>query len=188
MAEAPSWQYIIGQVDGETVSVLEKIDGKEHKSFNATLGEAYTFEMDADTFTSLLNGRRAMTVVATAANGRSATHTVTFTKGVYAATVTRKEPYLSDTPITKMVMNVAGSIPVDADYQVFVTNNALDDEPAWEDATLPVKFGMNYVFENTAAANGFALNFRINVARGASNTGGYMSSAGGAYDNSEEGA
>ena len=80
-----------------------------------------------------------------------------------------------------MVLNVLGSIPADADLEVLVTNNANDTEPVWEDATQDVKNGNNHVFTNQTAANGFAFNFKVNVGRGASNTGGYITSIGGAF-------
>ena len=76
---------------------------------------------------------------------------------------------------------VLGSIPADADLEVLVTNNANDTEPVWEDATQDVKNGNNHVFTNQTAANGFAFNFKVNVGRGTSNTGGYITSIGGAF-------
>ena len=76
---------------------------------------------------------------------------------------------------------VLGSIPADADLEVLVTNNANDTEPVWEDATQDVKNGNNHVFTNQTATNGFAFNFKVSVSRGSSNTGGYITSIGGAF-------
>ena len=44
-----------------------------------------------------------------------------------------------------------------------------------------MKNGNNHVFTNQTAANGFAFNFKVNVGRGTSNTGGYITSIGGAF-------
>lgn len=66
--------------------------------------------------------------------------------------------------------------------KVLVTNNAKDAAPVWEDATADIKSGANHVFENKAAANGFAFNFKLTVSRGGSDTGGYISSIGGAFE------
>ena len=52
----------------------------------------------------------------------------------------------------------------------------------WEDATADIKSGANHVFENKTAANGFAFNFKLDVSRGGSDTGGYISSIGGAFE------
>ena len=80
-----------------------------------------------------------------------------------------------------MVLNILGSIPGDADLEVLVTNNALDDEPVWEDATADIKNGNNHIFTNKTATNGFAFNFKLTVSRGSSNTGGYITNIGGAF-------
>ena len=66
--------------------------------------------------------------------------------------------------------------------EVLVTNNAKDTTPVWEDATVDVKNGANHVFTNKTAANGFAFNFKLSVERGASDTGGYISNIGGAFE------
>ena len=62
-----------------------------------------------------------------------------------------------------------------------MTNNALDDEPVWEDATADIKNGNNHIFTNKTATNGFAFNFKLTVSRGSSNTGGYITNIGGAF-------
>lgn len=87
----------------------------------------------------------------------------------------------ADAPITLCVLSVAGSIPLDADYSVKVTNNGNDPEPVWEDCTAAVKNGVNHVFANETAENGFAFNFRVEVERGASGLGGYITSVQGGF-------
>ena len=63
-----------------------------------------------------------------------------------------------------------------------MTNNALDDTPAWEDCTTAVKAGANYIFENKdAPTNTPAFSFRINASRGPSGEGGYITSVQGGF-------
>lgn len=88
----------------------------------------------------------------------------------------------ADAPITICVLSVIGSIPADAEYTVEVTNNALDDNPTWEDCTTAVKAGANYIFEHKdAPTNTPAFNFRINASRGPSGEGGYITSVQGGF-------
>lgn len=87
----------------------------------------------------------------------------------------------ADGPISVCVLAVSGSIPADAEFKVEVSNNALDEAPVWEDCTAAVRAGMNHVFENETAANGFAFNFRLNVERGASGLGGHINSVQGGF-------
>ena len=128
----------------------------------------------------LLNGRHTLAITA-ADSASSAVHSLSFEKLVTSASVTLERPMEADGPISVCVLSVSGFIPADADYRVEVTNNALDDEPAWEDCAAAVRAGANHVFENQAAANGFAFNFRLNVRRGESGIGGYLTSIQGGF-------
>jgi hypothetical protein len=69
-------------------------------------------------------------------------------ESVTSAFVTLEAPMEADAPITICVLSVIGFIPADAEYTVEVTNNALDDNPTWEDCTTAVKTGANYIFEH----------------------------------------
>ena len=109
------------------------------------------------------------------------THTLKFTKRVAKAVITLEEPMEADAAITICAINVMGSIPADADFSVEVTNNGKDTTPVWEDATSAAKNGVNHVFTNSTAANGFAFNFRVTVERGVSDTGGYITSIQGGF-------
>ena len=172
--------YSVADEEGDAVTVTEAVDGTILRTFTATPGEANSLALTGEDFMQLLNGPHTLAI--TAADGASsATHNLSFAKAVTAASVTLAQPMAADGPITVCVLAVSGSIPLDADYQVEVTNNALDDEPVWEDCTAEVKAGANYVFTNNAAANGFAFNFRITAERGTSGEGGYITSVQGGF-------
>ncbi len=181
-SEGFGWTYTVTQADSEVTTVTEKIDGVNLRSYTATLGQQETFSVVDMTFMTLLNGNHTMTVTATALNGKSTTYTVTFSKGVYALSITLAEPMEADALIAKMVQNIQRSIPADATFTVHVTNNAKDADPVWEDATTSITGGHNYIFTNQTAANGSAFNFRITASRGASGDGGFIASIGGAFE------
>lgn len=174
--------YTVTDADSDTVTVKEYLDDVLKRTYTATLGQSNTVQcVTAANWQKVLNGAHTIKVVANDTKADSAPYTVTFTKAVYEASITLAEPMDADDAITVMVLNVLGSIPADADLEVLVTNNANDTEPVWEDATQDVKNGNNHVFTNQTAANGFAFNFKVNVGRGTSNTGGYITSIGGAF-------
>ncbi len=180
--DAFSWQYTVTHEDGEAVTVTEAVDGVKVRSYGVTLGQVNTFNVALPYFITLLNGPHTMTVMAVSSGGKSAVHTVTFTKAVYTLRITLDDPLPADTLITKMVMTVTRSIPPDANFEVLVTNNGLDDSPLWEDATESVVKGMNYVFANKTAVKGNAFNFIVSASRGPGNTGGFISTIGGAFE------
>lgn len=174
--------YSVDDVDGDTVTVVEKMDNVQKRSYTATLEAENSFDVTGEYFMKLLNGDHTMTITATDSAGKSSTLTLTFTKTVHTLSITLETPMTVSDPITKMVQNIVRSIPADATFQVLVTNNANDTEPVWEDATQSIISGLNFLFENQTAANGPAFNFKITAARGPSGQGGFISSIGGAFE------
>lgn len=178
-----AWKYTVTDADGDTLTVTEKLDGKTTKTRTGVAsGTTMTFEQAADAagFQRVLNGSHTLTVEVS--DGKETVSTsATFTKAVHAASVTLAEPLAVEGDITVAVLQVTGSIPDDAKFKAEVTNNALDSSPVWQDATTEVKKGVNIVFENKAAANGAAFNFRVSVERGESGEGGYIEAVSGAF-------
>ena len=178
-----NFQYTPGDADNDKLTVTEKLDGVTKKTrTNVSGGTALTFEClsTAAEFQKITNGSHTITVQVSDGQ-ETATFTATFTKAVYEATITLKNPLAVAGDITVAILAVVGDIPVDAVYKVEATNNAKDTSPAWQDVTTAVKTGTNIVFTNKTAANGAAFNFRISVKRGSSNTGGYISGVTGAF-------
>jgi len=172
--------YTVGDADSDAVTVTEAVDGTTKRTYTATLGASNSIQVTGELYMALLNGKHTLTI--TANDGKAtATHTLTFTKEVTAATITLEAPMEADGQITICVLSVLGSIPADVAFKVEVTNNANDEAPAWEDCTSEVKAGANYVFKNHTAANGFAFNFRVSAERGESGTGGYIVSVQGGF-------
>lgn len=175
--------YTVADADGDTVTVKEYLDNVLQRTYTATLGATNTFQcVTAANFQTVLNGAHTLKVVANDGKADSAAYTITFTKKVTKATITLASALPADDIIKVMVMTLTSSIPADANLEVLVTNNANDSSPVWEDATADIKSGVNHVFTNKTAANGFAFNFKLSVERGASDTGGYISNIGGAFE------
>ena len=175
--------YTVADADGGTVTVKEYLDNVLQRTYTATLGATNTFQcVTAANFQTVLNGAHTLKVVANDGKADSAAYTITFTKKVTKATITLASALPADDIIQVMVMTLTSSIPADANLKVLVTNNANDSSPVWEDATADIKNGVNHVFTNKTAANGFAFNFKLSVERGASDTGGFISNIGGAFE------
>ena len=175
--------YTVADADGDTVTVKEYLDNVLQRTYTATLGATNTFQcVTAANFQTVLNGAHTLKVVANDGKADSAAYTITFTKKVTKATITLASALPADDIIQVMVMTLTSSIPADANLEVLVTNNANDSSPVWEDATADIKSGVNHAFTNKTAANGFAFNFKLSVERGASDTGGYISNIGGAFE------
>ena len=171
--------YSVSDEENDMVTVTEFLDGAVKRTFQAGTG-TNSFAVTGEAFMKLSNGPHAMLI--RASDGKiAATHELTFTKLVTAASVTLAEPMGASEAITLCALSVSGGIPADAAFKVEVTNNANDASPAWEDCTTAVRNRLNHIFENKTAANGFAFNFRLHVERGESGQGGYITSIQGGF-------
>lgn len=175
-----SIDYSISDPDGDTVTVKEAIDGEVKRTFTATPGTTYTFQVTGETFMKVLNGDHTLTITANDTK-MDTVHKLLFKKEVTAAMITLTAPVEADAKIAVCVLSVNGSIPADANFKVEVTNNGLDTSPIWEDCTTAVKTGTNHVFTNNTQLSGWAFNFKVTVSRGASGQGGYINSVQGGF-------
>lgn len=178
-----AFTYSVADVDGNSLTVTEKLDGKTTKTRTGiSSGSSLTFEQGSteEGFRRILNGDHTITVEVS--DGElSASTSATFSKAVHAASVTLTDPLAVEGDITMAVIVVAGSIPADAVFKVEATNNGADPEPVWQDVTTEVLKGLNILFTNKTAANGAAFNFRVTVSRGSSDEGGYIEAVSGAF-------
>lgn len=175
-----SLPYIVTDPDGGTLTVTEQVDGVTTRSHSPASGALCGFEAVSDStqFSTLGIGPHTLTIQA-GDGADTSVWTATFTKAATSASLTLASPILTEGQILSAVIQVEGSIPADADYSVEITNNALDTAPVWQDATEASRDGSRVTFLNQTAAAGWAFNYRIEAARGASGTGGYISAVSG---------
>lgn len=174
-----SVSYTVNDADNNSVTVTETVDSVVIRTYTATLGSATNLSVAGETFMTLPNGSHSLKI--SASDGKTTVeHNLTFTKNVTSASVTLKNN-IPAASIKVCALSISGSIPSDATLQVLVTNNANDTSPTWEDCTTAVKNGLNYVFTNPTATNGFAFNFKVSVSRGSSGVGGHITSIQGAF-------
>lgn len=176
--------YVVTDPDsGQTVTVVEKIDGTEKRSFTATSGQSYSFNVTAAEWVKLLNGSHTLTITATDDYGGTATRTYTFTKNETEIELTLAAPLAADDMITKAIMSVTRQIPAGARFTVEVCNNGNDASPTWEDVTQAVTSGSKFFLSNTTkTADAWGYNFRIKVKRNDATGDCFISSVGGNFE------
>ena len=177
-------KYTVTDPDsGQTITVVEKIDGTQKRSYAATSGQEYTFSVTADEWRKLLNGSHTLKIVAADNYGGSATRTYTFTKNETEIELTLATPLTADDMVTKGIMSVVRQIPAGAKFTVEVCNNGNDASPTWEDVTQAVNSGSKFFFSNeTKTAESWGFNFRIKVKRNGASGDCFISSVGGNFE------
>lgn len=168
--------YSVSDADGDAVTVTEKLDNVVQRTFAPALGETQQFQavLPAN-FQTILNGNHTITIEATDGKAAAAPVNVTFSKAVHSASITLSTPLAADDMPTAIRLSITGDIPDDAVWTAEVCNNAYDASPTWENIKPAIQSGYNFVFSNkTKTAENWGVNFRIEVTRGSSNTGGYI--------------
>ena len=168
--------YSVSDADGDAVTVTEKLDNVVQRTFAPALGETQQFQavLPAN-FQTILNGDHTITIEATDGKAAAAPVNVTFSKAVHSASITLSTPLAADDMPTTIRLSITGDIPDDAVWTAEVCNNAHDASPTWENIKPAIQSGYNFVFSNkTKTAENWGVNFRIEVTRGPSNTGGYI--------------
>lgn len=168
--------YSVSDADGDAVTVTEKLDNVVQRTFAPALGETQQFQavLPAN-FQTILNGNHTITIEATDGKAAAAPVNVTFSKAVHSASITLSTPLAADDMPTAIRLSITGDIPDDAVWTAEVCNNANDASPTWENIKPAIQSGYNFVFSNkTKTAENWGVNFRIEVTRGPSNTGGYI--------------
>ena len=174
--------YTITDVNNDSVTVTEAIDGVKLRSYAATLDATNTFTVTGNTWVALANGNHTLTITATDGIDTS-TRTLTFVKSVSTFSIRSRNPIAASVRPTRIKINVIKNLPVEATFKVEVCNNGFDEEPTWEDATSSVNGGLVYLFTNTTkTASEWGVRFRVNVNRNGGSGECYISSIGGNFE------
>lgn len=178
-----SYKYTVTDPDGDTVTVVEKVDETTLRSYTPTLGEENTMNVAGHDFTALSNGAHTITITATDTVGNKAVRTLTFTKQISGFVITLAAPLEAQAQPTRANVVVTREIPAGATFKVEATNNPFDPSPVWEDCTNAVIQGVAHVFENTInTAVQFGMNIRVTVERGDAISACWVSSIGGNFE------
>jgi len=150
----------------KTLTVVERINGVQKRSYTATSGTGNTFNVTADEWLEIPNGANTLTITVSDNYNGTATRTYTFTKSVDEIEFTLTTPLTADAAVTKAIMNITRQIPAGAAFTVEVCNNAYDATPAWEDVTAAVASGSKFYLTNaTKTATNWGFNIRVKVKR-----------------------
>ena len=169
--------YSVNDVDtADEITGTEKLDDVVKKTYTATRNAANSFDLTSEAFMRVTNGTH--TIEIEASDGKSSTTlSLTVTKQVDSIRVSLAEPISLDDAPSVCAVAVTGYIPADAELSIKVTSNANDGESVvWEDCTDESRNGLNHVFDNKTATNGYAFNLEVYAKRGTSDEGGYITS------------
>ncbi len=182
LTEGFTCNYIVDDVDvDDIITVTLSTDGVQESSFIATKKKSEVYNLSGNDWLKVTNGTH--TFMITASDDKEIVeHSITYNRDCDHLTVTLTTPFVADDKIQACSLKTEGYLPNDAVVTYEVTNNALDDNPVWEDCSVKVRAGFSYMFKNKTAQKGFAFNFRIKAQRGTSKEGGYFTQISGGFE------
>ena len=174
--------YKVTDVNNNSVTVTESIDGVQIRSLVVTLGATNTYGITGNTWLALPNGSHTLTIRATDGID-SSVRTYTFTKLVDSFTIRNSTPWASTSMPTRIMLVVTRNLPSGATFKVEVCNNGNDTTPTWEDATDAVRSGLVHVFSNVVKTSGqWGVVVRVTVNRNGATGACYVSAIGGNFE------
>lgn len=145
----------------DELTVVESLDGNEIRTIeDAVRNQTYTFALTEAQFAALSNGQHTMQVKVTDTLGNSATRTTTFTRSVTGIEYI-VGPIETDAAAEKILVSLQYYAAAE-DVVVSVCNNAFDDNPTWELATI----GLKHIFSNaTKTAEKWGVGVKVQISK-----------------------
>lgn len=177
------YSYTVTDVDGDSVTVTEKIDGTVLRTYQPVLGGTNVLSLSTDQWLTVLNGSHTITITADDGKGGTAVRTLTLTKSVTELSFYLWPPLESTDMASRAIESIVAQIPDGAESKIEVCNNAYDAEPAWQDVTQIVARGDNIVLKNTTkTADKWGYSVRVTIKRNGASGDCYVSGGSGFFD------
>lgn len=194
MEVPPEVAYSVTDPENNPFTVTEKINGQEIRSYAGVADRQENLTIPKDKWLRLEPGvQHTLTIEATDNQGMTSTRTYTLTRfvdkiifhGMNYSTLdpTIRDKFTTDVAAKRILVSPVWDLPLGANVQVEVTNNAYDVTPTYEDATLVTKMGRAHLFDNTQkTADKWGINFRIRIEKGTAISPIHLKGVGGAFD------
>ncbi len=153
--------------DGDTVTVVEKLDGLTRKSYTLTAEATERFIISGELFIMLGNASHTMEITATDSEGETTSRIVTFTKqqdiSLELEEALRSDGDTTERPVEATLL-IDVIIPTGAIFSCEICNNGFDTSPTWEDCTIEARNGQTFIFNNeNKTAEIWGVNIRVKI-------------------------
>lgn len=174
--------YTVNDADGDTVTVVETLDGMFWHGYTATNGATNALTITSAEWMQILNGQHTIRITATDSKGAVAERVWNFTKAQNTVSLQLKTALRADAMPLRCIINVLGAFPTGSTLKVEVCNNGNDAAPTWEDVTSKAQTHQKHYFANTKkTAATWAVNVRVTLTRGSATGACYIESVSGNF-------
>jgi hypothetical protein len=179
----PSITYQVNDLEGQEITVTEKLNGQVIRTFEAQPETDYTLEIPLEMWIPLALQQHTLTIEAVDTVGAKSTRTHTFTRTEDTILVELKNPFVTDIAATRVLVTPDVYMPVGSSIVIEACNNAFDEAPTWEDITEMAMQKRGHVFVNTEkTAEQWGINIRFTLNKGTATEQVRIDGFGGAFD------
>lgn len=184
MDKSISYDYSATDQEKDPITLKVFLDNKiVVQDFKATDNKTYNFKIEGFEFLKIPFGKHTIKIVATDSNGLSSQRVVSFTRVAKRLVMQLKEPRNTDVAAKKVLIIPGWYVAPGAKAKVEVCNNAYDDNPTWEDATVVTNDGRAFYFQNTSKTSyKWGVNIRLTIEKGKSTAYSYITTIGGSVE------
>nr|WP_278429827.1 hypothetical protein [Brevibacillus laterosporus] len=182
---APSESYSVTDPEGDSFTVVEKINGTVIRSFPGVADREETATIPPDIWLTLQpDVVHTLTVTATDKQGMMYTRSYTFKRFENKIVIDGLAvPFTTDIAAKRVLITPDWVIPFGTVVKVETCNNAFDESPTWEDCTLVVKLGRGYLYTNDKkTADKWGIDIRFHIEKGEATKPISIQGFGGAFD------
>lgn len=184
MDKSISYDYSATDQEKDPIKLKVFLDNKlVVPEFQATDNKTYNFKIDGFEFLKIPFGKHTIKIVAMDSNGLSSQRVLSFTRVAKRLVMQLKEPRNTDVAAKKVLVIPGWYVAPGAKAKVEVCNNAYDDNPTWEDATIVTNDGRAFHFQNTSKTSyKWGVNIRLTIEKGTSTAYSYITTIGGSVE------
>lgn len=183
LIETPSVTYQVNDLEGQAITVTEKINGQVIRTFEAEPNTDYTIEIPIEKWIPLQLQQHSLTIEAVDTIGAKSIRTFTFTRIEDTILLELKNPFITDIAASRILVTPDVYVPIGATIKIEACNNAFDAEPTWEDITGMAMNKRGYTFTNTEkTAEEWGINIRFTLEKGTASQQVRLEGFGGAFD------
>lgn len=165
----PTIEYMVQDDIDKTVNITEKINDITLFTGNISTDTKRTVSISNEQWSKFV-GDCTLEIIATNPSGESSTMLITFTKGTSNRLEVKTKPLAVEDMPEKISLEIDWTT-ANATGKAYVSNNALDARPIWEEMTSKINTNDVYLFANkTKEAENWAVSVRVVIEKDAGST------------------
>ena len=170
ISSKPTIKYTVTDAEGDDITITERLNHKVLQTYTVSSGTECTVNIPNMSWLGCGNTSSAIEINARDSAGGSSNKTITFTRAIDRIEVITN-PIKTDKAVTKISLEVGWNTE-NASGQVFVTNNAFDESPYWEDMTNYVGNNLVYnIINDTKYSDDWGISVKVIVKKDGGSTG-----------------